>query len=86
MHVRCRARLLAARPESEGHNPVPARPNRHPNVLALLGLVSVLVILTISGIAMYVTYQHPALAQPLTVAAGIAAVLLAAVGLTLTRR
>ncbi|WP_431995502.1 hypothetical protein [Streptomyces griseoflavus] len=61
-------------------------PSRDPNVLALLGLVAVLAILAISGIALYVTYQHPALAQPLTVAAGVAAVLLTAVGLTLTRR
>ncbi|MFE4415497.1 hypothetical protein [Streptomyces sp. NPDC056821] len=60
--------------------------NRDPNVLALLGLVTALAILAISGIALYVTYQHPALAQPFTVAAGVAAVLLAAVGLTLTRR
>ncbi|MFB7329438.1 MULTISPECIES: hypothetical protein [unclassified Streptomyces] len=48
--------------------------------------MTALAILAISGIALYVTYQHPALAQPLTVAAGVATVLLAAVGLTLTRR
>ncbi|MGW5658447.1 hypothetical protein [Streptomyces humi] len=68
------------------NKPVPSRPNRDLNVLALLGLVAILVILMISGIAMYVVYQHPALAQPLTVAAGVAAALLTAVGLTLTRR
>jgi hypothetical protein len=65
--------------------PLPSQ-SRDPNVLALLGLMAALVILTISGIALYVTYQHPALAQPLTVAAGVAAVLLTAVGLALTRR
>ncbi|MBA2811563.1 hypothetical protein E0500_030610 [Streptomyces sp. KM273126] len=65
---------------------MPSRPTREPNVMVLLGLLAVLVILMISGIAMYVTYQHPALAQPLTVAVGVAAVLLTAVGLSLTRR
>lgn len=33
-------------------------------MLALLGLVAVLVILLISGIAMYVTYRHPVLTPP----------------------
>ncbi|MFJ6087966.1 hypothetical protein ACIQI8_42025 [Streptomyces sp. NPDC092369] len=63
-----------------------SRPNRDPNVLALLGLMAVLVILAISGIVMYVTYQHPALAEPFSVAVGVAAVLLTAVGLAVTRR
>jgi hypothetical protein len=48
--------------------------------------MAVLVILMISGIALYVTYQHPVLAQPLTVAIGTAAVLLTAVGISLTHR
>ncbi|GAA3908910.1 hypothetical protein GCM10023084_71400 [Streptomyces lacrimifluminis] len=61
---------------------MPSRPTREPNVMALLGLLAVLVIILTSGIAMYVTYQHPTLAQPLTVAAGVAAVLLTAVGVT----
>ncbi|MER5224592.1 hypothetical protein [Streptomyces flaveus] len=48
--------------------------------------MAVLVILLTSGIAMYVTCQHPVLAQPFTVAAGVAAVLIAAVGIVVTRR
>ncbi|MFE4823862.1 hypothetical protein ACFRFU_47415 [Streptomyces sp. NPDC056704] len=59
---------------------MPSRPTREPNVIALVDLLAVLVILLLSGIAMYVTYPHPGLAQPLTVAAGVGAALLAAVG------
>lgn len=54
--------------------------------MALVSLLAVLVILSISGFAMYVAYQHPALAQPLAVATGVCAALLAAVGLAFTRR
>ncbi|MFC8201510.1 hypothetical protein ACFUTV_39875 [Streptomyces sp. NPDC057298] len=61
---------------------MPSRPTREPNVMALVSLLAVLVILSISGFAMYVAYQHPVLAQPLAVATGVCAALLAAVGLT----
>ncbi|MGW3150687.1 hypothetical protein ACWDG1_39800 [Streptomyces sp. NPDC001177] len=54
--------------------------------MALVWLLTVLVVLLVSGAAMYVSYQHPALVQPLTMAAGVTAVLLTAIGLTFTRR
>ncbi|MFE9989786.1 hypothetical protein ACFYRK_23330 [Streptomyces sp. NPDC005381] len=63
-----------------------SRPTREPNVMALIALLTVLMILSISGIALYVTYQHPQLAQPMAVATGVGAALLAAVGLVFTRR
>ncbi|MFF6953030.1 hypothetical protein ACFZAD_30865 [Streptomyces iakyrus] len=53
-------------------------------MMVLLGLLATMVIILASGITMYVTYQHPALAEPLTVAVGVAAVLLT--GIALTRR
>ncbi|MCX4231710.1 hypothetical protein [Streptomyces ortus] len=87
MHVPTQCAALCPRALiREGRIPVPSRPSRDSNALALLGLVAVLVILAISGFAMYVTYQHPALAQPLSVAAGVATVLLAAVALAFARR
>ncbi|MBQ1116993.1 hypothetical protein [Streptomyces sp. C3-3] len=62
----------------------PTGPQDHTQTLLLLLLAAILG-LVFAGLA-YVTYQHPALAVPLTVATGGALALLSAFGFVLSRR
>ncbi|MGW3563532.1 hypothetical protein ACWDSL_06465 [Streptomyces sp. NPDC000941] len=53
--------------------------------LYLLLLALAVILLTVAGLV-YVTYQHPALADPLVVGGTAAAVLVAGLGFAVTRR
>lgn len=64
---------------------IPTGPQDQTQRLLLLMLLVIVLGLVFTGLA-YVTYQHPALAGPLTVAIGGVTVVLTALGIALSRR
>jgi hypothetical protein len=63
---------------------MPTGPQAPNNALIVL-IAAVTLLITGMGLA-YVTYEHPALAQPITVATGGIALLCSVFGLALTRK